>query len=298
LLPLNAWFTEVRGRRRYVGDLFTVSFAPSLTLLDICRQRRDTNGRTATDRLPLTVLDPTSNLPWTRLDALAVRPSPAPAHILAGSAATLRGWAERSARADPCHYAGHAVYRRDDPLASRLELTDGNLTLGLMFDGEMRVPPGANIVLSGCETAMTDYGDPADEYLGIASGFLFAGSASVLSTQWAVAEPAAALLIADYYANLETAEPAAALAQAQRQLRRTSRRDQRRLLDHVDELDRRGLLDEPSRDRLRDARQSLRSSRTDYAHPVYWAAYTITGIPNSAHSGRPANRPDSICSIA
>ncbi|MDT0353368.1 CHAT domain-containing protein [Pseudonocardia charpentierae] len=287
LLPLNAWFTTRWGRRSYVGDTFDVSFSPSLTLLDICRNRIDEATQAGSGgRLPLALLDPTSNLPYTRLDALAIRPEPSPTDILAGSDATLGRWAERAANADPCHYAGHAEYLRADPLGSRVELRDGALTLGRMFDGEVPVAPGATVVLSGCETAMTDYGDVADEYLGIASGFLFAGSAAVLSTQWAVAEGAAALLIAGYYANLRRTDPSAALAIAQRRLRRASRRDLIRLLDNTRDLDRLGLLGARTRAHLEDARQGARQVRLDYSHPVFWAAYTITGLharssPNS-----------------
>ncbi len=281
LLPLSAWFTTVRGRRRYVGDAFDVSFAPSLTLLDICRRRIDLDSRTG-PRRPFALLDPTSNLPWTRLDALAIVPTPPHGQIITGRDATLRQWADRSLEADPCHYAGHAAYLRADPLASRIELSDGDLTLGAMFDEWLTVAPGAAVVLSGCETALADFQDAADEYLGIAGAFLFAGSATILSTQWAVAEGPAALLIAYYYANLRHADPAAALAAAQRRLRRTARRDLTRLLDRVAELDRIGLLDPTAKGKLLDARHTTRRTRSDFSHPVFWAAYTVTGLHPSA----------------
>jgi CHAT domain-containing protein/tetratricopeptide (TPR) repeat protein len=279
LLPMSAWFTRVRGKRLYIGDAFDVSFAPSLTLLDICRQRIDDGGRADTGpRSALALLDPTSDLPFTRLDALAVRPVPTANRIFTGPHATTAHWIEHGPSADPCHYAGHAVYRRPDPLGSSIELGTGKVTLGDIFDDGVPVASGASLVLSGCETAMTDYGDAADEHLGLASGFLFAGSSSVLSTNWAVAEAPAALLIDHYYANLQQMEPAAALAEAQRKLRHSSRRDMVRLLDRVDVLDREGVLDKRSRDRLRHERESLRQGRADYSHPIYWAAYTVTGL--------------------
>ncbi|WP_460627761.1 CHAT domain-containing protein [Intrasporangium mesophilum] len=129
---------------------------------------------------------------------------------------------------------------------------------------------------------MSDYRDAVDEHLGIASGFLFAGSLSVLSTQWAVDERPAVLLIAAYYANLGRTDPASALAAAQRELRNASRRDLARLLDRVDELDAARVLDERSHATLQEARQSVRQRRPDYSHPVFWAAYTVTGLDGPA----------------
>lgn len=116
------------------------------------------------------------------------------------------------------------------------------------------------MVLSGCETAMTDFADVADEHLGIASGFLFAGSAAILSTQWAVTEGAAALLTAAYYARLQKAGPAAALRAAQHHVRQAGRNDLRRLTGHA--------------------------RRVDFRHPVFWATYTVTALPALASAGR------------
>lgn len=113
LLPLAAWFGGTGRHQRYVGDQFDVTVAPSLTLLEICRERvAESADRGA--RLPLLLLDPTGDLPLARLDARAVRP--AGGRVLVGSRATVPAWAAQAADADPVHYAGHAEYRRDDPL--------------------------------------------------------------------------------------------------------------------------------------------------------------------------------------
>ncbi|RSM41126.1 hypothetical protein DMB66_56480 [Actinoplanes sp. ATCC 53533] len=262
---------------------------PSLTLLDICRQRVDTADRAA-PRRPLALLDPTGDLPMTRLDGLAIHPTPDSGRILTGANATSGRWADAARDADPCHYAGHAAYSRDDPLESRIELADGALVLGSLFDEHVPVPAGGNVVLSGCETAMTDHTEPADEHLGIASGFLFAGSAAVLSTQWAVAEAPAAILVDQYYTHLRRDEPARALRIAQRALRKASRADLAHLLDRADRLAGMDVLDERTRQRLRTDRQALRGTRIDYSHPVHWAAYTATGYTPPGPDDQVTNR--------
>ncbi|GIJ51673.1 hypothetical protein Val02_85590 [Virgisporangium aliadipatigenens] len=276
LLPVSAWYDRRGRRRRYVSDRFDVSYTPSLTLLDICRQRADATDTTV-PRRPLVLLDPTRDLPMARLDALAVRPAPAANRILAGSRATTDRWIRAAADANPCHYAGHAGYRRDDPLESRIELADGALTLGNLFDGRVPVPAGADIALSGCETAMSDHQNPADEYLGIASGFLFAGAATVLSTQWAIADEPASLLVDRFYAQLRNTNPPRALRNAQRALRGASRSDLYQLIDRASRQANSEILDAHARQRLAAKRSALRNAEIDYAHPVHWAAYTLTG---------------------
>jgi CHAT domain-containing protein len=186
---------------------------------------------------------------------------------------------EVSGSADPFHFAGHGEYLLGDPLASRLKLAGSSLTLGELFDEMVPVAVGASIVLPACETWMTDYGDPADEQIGIAGGFLFAGAASVLSTQWAVDDLAAALIIARYYESLARRSPAGALADAQRTLRSATRRDVRRLMRRTDALRRLGFLDERSRQELDRIAQGLSRRRVNYSHPIYWAAFTVTAAP-------------------
>ncbi|GAB3062483.1 hypothetical protein GCM10027053_26180 [Intrasporangium mesophilum] len=286
LLPVSAWYDRQQRRRRYVGDQFEVSHAPSLTLLKVCAERLDDRSRLElTSISPLVLLDPTCNLPIARMDALAVRPPPAPSRILSGTGATLDKMLESSGSADPLHFAGHGKYLPDDPLGSRLELADGNLTIGELFDEHTSIVSGARIVLPACETSMTDYADPADEHLGIASGFLFGGGACVLSTQWAVDELAAAMLVARYYEALEDKSPAAALAEAQRKLRTASRRDLRRLMGRIGTIEHLGLLDERSRSALDRVAQGLGRHRFDYSHPVFWAAFTVTAAPPAGSNG-------------
>jgi CHAT domain-containing protein len=275
LLPVTAWWCRRAGRRRYVLDDYEVCFAPSLTLLQICAERR--SEASAAGR-PLALLDPTGDLPLTRLDALALGAGLTPDRVFAGSAASVAQWRAAGADASPVHYAGHGRYDWGEPLDSSIPLHDGALTLGEMFDEEMALRPAAEISLLGCETSMTDPRDLADEYLGLASGFLFAGASSVLSTLWAVQEAPAMLLSARYYSERQRgASPSAALRAAQRWLRGAGLSDVRRTLNRADDLERLGLLNDALRDALPRIRQPARPwERRPFAHPIVWGAYTAT----------------------
>jgi CHAT domain-containing protein len=275
LLPVTAWWCRRAGRRRYVLDDYEVCFAPSLTLLQICAERC---GQASASGRPLALLDPTGDLPLTRLDALALGANLAPDRVFAGPAATAAQWRAAGTDASLAHYAGHARYDWDKPLDSAIPLYDGTLTLGEMFDDEMPLRPAAEISLLGCETSMTDPRDLADEYLGLASGFLFAGASSVLSTLWAVQEAPAMLLSARYYSERQRgARPSAALRAAQQWLRTAGPADIRRTANHADDLERLGLLNDAIRDALPRIRQPARPwGRRPFAHPIVWGAYTAT----------------------
>ena len=110
------------------------------------------------------------------------------------------------------HLACHAQFRTDNPVFSALHLHDGVLTAEAI--GALRLP-GVNIVLSGCETALSDAGG-GDEMFGLTRAFLVAGASRVLAALWPVDDATTAELMFDLYAGLRRGEsPGAALRHAQ-----------------------------------------------------------------------------------
>jgi CHAT domain-containing protein len=74
-------------------------------------------------------------------------------------------------------------------------------------------------VLNGCESGMLTP-DGTDEYLGLPSGFLYAGAACVISTLWAVNDLSSALVMDRFHGEVANGSyPAAALREACRWLR-------------------------------------------------------------------------------
>jgi hypothetical protein len=69
---------------------------------------------------------------------------------------TAGQWSQRSAQATHTHHGGHAGYHWQDQLSSCLDLADGSLTLGDLFDDAIRLSETQLTVLSRCEAAMTD----------------------------------------------------------------------------------------------------------------------------------------------
>jgi CHAT domain-containing protein len=76
------------------------------------------------------------------------------------------------------------------------------------------------VTLSACETGLIDFRNTSDEYIGLPSGFLYAGAASVVSSLWTVSDLSTAFLMVKFYENLlSQTSVTISLNQAQRWLR-------------------------------------------------------------------------------
>jgi CHAT domain-containing protein len=274
LTPISGWHPAGR-HGRYVIDDFEVCYAPSMTIREVCRRRRDYSK--GASRLVAVAGGASLSLTTIRMAHRTLHPDN---YIpLSGPNADQEHWSGSSPEATQTHYSGHAEYLPDegDPLSSCLQLTDGNLTLGDLFDGAVPLPRSRITALCACETTMTDPGDPADEFLGISAGFIFGGSPVVLSTVWSVDATATLLLSARFYRELPGRRPGEALRRAQRWLRDLS--------NHAIAAELRRILASEQNPRERTAlKGALATCRgrgpftKPYQHPVYWAAFTVAGI--------------------
>jgi CHAT domain-containing protein/tetratricopeptide (TPR) repeat protein len=255
-------------------DRWTVRYSPSGDVL------RSTKRRPAgqTRRL-LAIADPTFELPAASAEVEAVETHFAPTErtVLSGAAATRAAVLTDLIGRSHVHIASHATYGWDDPSRSRLALYGSDsLKLGEVT-AAVNLRDTRLVVLSACETGITEVEMSPDEFIGLAGAFLAAGAQAVLSTLWAVHDLPTALLVARFY-DLHLgagATPAVALAEAQRWLRDAT----------VAELLRVGPW---SRDHLPTGRAEdmwrslvafgdVEPSSKPFAHPVFWAAFTVTG---------------------
>ncbi|HEU4562392.1 MAG TPA: CHAT domain-containing protein, partial [Longimicrobium sp.] len=289
LLPLHA--LKVAGQM--LVDRFPrgVAYAPSARLLGLAQGRE----RRAFDFL-MAVQDPASNgadpLPAADQEVTMVAERfTHPPRVLRGEEATraaLLG-APELLTANALHFACHGQFEPANPLDSALLLAgDDELTLAEVF--ALELDDCRLAVLSACGTGRVGVGN-TEEYVGLPAGFLYAGSAAVVSSLWSVDDVSTALLAARMYHRLrERGDPCApyavaeALAFAQRWLRDSTTTELENWLGehYPDTL-------APYAERMRSgARRRRRGPSEDeagewypddcpFAEPFYWAPFIATG---------------------
>jgi CHAT domain-containing protein/HEAT repeat protein len=276
LIPFGALFREDdSGRRHYLIDDFSVEYAPSATLLNICRQRK---ARPRQDNL-LAVSNPTGDLHYADLEVTSIVGTftTSKPMIIQGERAKPQKVRSEIPRNAYFHFAGHSQFNWDDPLESDLRFAfKEKLTLADLLTEPVSLGGNKLVVLSSCESNVTDPDDLADEYLGISSGFLFGGSPLILSSLWRVDDLAAALLMSRFYqAMREEKKPArVALQIAQRWLRQLRKgQTHKYMLRGLTPNNNRILKSEMDDDYLTGEIDLL----YPYRHPRFWAAFVLVG---------------------
>ncbi|NES17923.1 MAG: CHAT domain-containing protein [Symploca sp. SIO3E6] len=129
------------------------------------------------------------------------------------------------------------------------------------------------VTLSACETGLIDFRNTSDEYIGLPSGFLYAGAAIVVSSLWTVNDLSTAFLMIRFYQNLKDGLAGAlALNQAQLWLRDLTKGDLERWIEES------SLPLKPAvRISLRRRLHKLEDGAKPFASPFYWAAFCGIG---------------------
>lgn len=101
------------------------------------------------------------------------------------------------------HFAGHAVFNPDEPLASGLVLGDGSiLTAASILQGNaLKTNCGRLLVLSACQTGVNMV-TPGGEILGLARALMYAGMPNLVLSLWEVADRSTAQLMLDFHEAL------------------------------------------------------------------------------------------------
>jgi tetratricopeptide (TPR) repeat protein len=177
------------------------------------------------------------------------------------------------------HFTGHGAYNSRTPANSALALTDGLLTAKDI--SQLDLSSYELIFLAACETALTGNDDIKTEYVGLASAFLKAGAANVLSTLWPVNEVSSCWFSIYFYQQLlQNHAPALSLHNTQKWLKTVTIAH---LIQWIEELSQLPNLGYHWQKEFKLEIQNLKEEKgklnTDppYAHPFYWAAFTLTG---------------------
>lgn len=188
-VPLHAVSAE--GKPLIVRN--AISYAPSASALRYCIRRRHPAGQVSEAAV---FGNPEGELPLAEKEAKAIS-------RLFNTSPALRNDVTRDrvlgglTSGDLFHFAGHAVFDDQDPLASGLVLANGDVLsardLFSVSATKLRL-----VTLSGCVTGYSGL-QPGDELLGLSRSLLHAGASSLLLTLWEIEDESGAQLMAAFY---------------------------------------------------------------------------------------------------
>ena len=298
LFPLHALPISHNGKTVCLLDCFPkgVSYAPSCQLLQQAQQRKRPNFTHL-----FAIQNPTNDLISTDLEVQAIAGYFNPVNIFKHETATLAAINDDKVVLNTthcAHFSCHGYFNPANPHKSALILADAPLTdtsaqsntkhylklrqgktldlnqcLTLDAILDLSLEYCRLVTLSACETGLIDLFNTSDEYIGLPSGFLVAGSPSVVSSLWRVDDLSTAFLMIRFYKNLKAGMSIAlALNQAQCWLRQVTKRE----LEHWCEHEKLELNDLQSY-----AFDSLLHQKEDkhkpFQNPFYWAAFCAVG---------------------
>ncbi len=252
-----------------------VRYAPSCQLLHLTQNQK----KSFFFESLWAVQNPTGDLSYADLEVSAIRSTFPTAQVLAGREATKTALITHpdDIQADCVHFACHGIFDLESPLESALILAQEQgepssqgerLLLSEIFDLDLR--RCGLVTLSACETGLTDFTVLSDEYVGLPSGFLYAGTPCLVSSLWTVSDVSTAILMGRFYENLQSQMPVAvALNQAQCWLRDATG-------DKLNQwIEERPL---PLSATLRlSLKRRFRQEQHPFRFPYYWAAFCAIG---------------------
>ncbi|MDQ2099233.1 MAG: CHAT domain-containing protein [Tychonema bourrellyi B0820] len=308
LLPLHALTSRrLRQNVEETGTLLElfpggVRYTPSCQLLQLSQRVNPTGEESSPTRL-FAIQNPTEDLDFTDIEVEAIAKSFNPAEVLIREKASKTGLQQQLKalqNADIAHFSCHGFFYFLDPRKSALILAGAKiatdnvdsdnksyirlsedelldiekcLTLEEIFD--LPLSKCSLVTLSACETGLTDIGDTTDEYIGLPSGFLYAGTTNVISTLWAVNDVSTAILMIRFYELFlsETRPPVAiALRESQLWLRDATVQD---LVDWVAGC--KLISDERKEEMQNSIEFGKKPADKRYQSPHFWAAFCAIG---------------------
>ncbi|QLE45741.1 tetratricopeptide repeat protein (plasmid) [Nostoc sp. C052] len=199
-----------------IQDLFVggVSYAPSCQLLQLLQKRQRHDFQSL-----FVIQNPTEDLIYTDLEVDNILNFFSSHQLFSykqATKATLLQQISQLKKANCLHFSCHGSFNFNSPQDSCLKLAgsvDENgcldlsqcLTLDNLFEQDFQLDNCRLVILSACETGLIDFTNRSDEYISLTSGFLYAGSTSVVSSLWTVNDFSTAFLMIKFLQNLKAA---------------------------------------------------------------------------------------------
>jgi CHAT domain-containing protein len=269
LFPLNALPV---AEQKYFLDYFhkIIYYKESIHLLQLAQKRERPN---LSNFFAIQNPNPEDNLSYADLEVEVIRSFFSIVQVLNKQTATKATLTDNQdlSSVHCSHFSCHGTFNLEFPLESALLLAnEERLTLAEIFG--LSLNQCRLVTLSACETGLTDPTSISDEYIGLPSGFLYAGCTNVVSSLWTVNQVSTAFLMIKFYQNLKENQSsvAKALNNAQRWLRDAT---QQQLLEWATQLN----LDKNKMTQIEDELDWYDSDEKPFNSPYHWAAFCAIG---------------------
>jgi CHAT domain-containing protein len=208
-------FHALRRDATYLVDEYEMSYAPSASVLKLCRAKRRAQAAAGNSQTPIHLLAlgvAEAGTPSIEEEILALSKIFPDTIQLTGSKATHDNLKAFAPQTRFLHLASHGYFRRDNPMFSFLKLADSHLHFYNLLDLELKAEM---VTLSACHTGVNAI-FPGDELHGLMRGFLYAGTPSMVVSLWAVNDRSTTELMRAMYAGIKAGKSKrTALRQAQ-----------------------------------------------------------------------------------
>uniref|UniRef100_UPI0035CC5486 CHAT domain-containing protein n=1 Tax=uncultured Bradyrhizobium sp. TaxID=199684 RepID=UPI0035CC5486 len=279
-IPIEAGRNPIT--REYLLDRFQISTAPSIRFWQAARARKA--QRDGQPNSVAGIFNPTGDLKFASaeevlvanamsgLELQTVPPGTGPLDLLA----KFKGHAI-------WHFATHHRFNWSSYLASGLELgrsasgASSRLTLEELSFAATEIGPKL-VILTACESGLTDVKHYPDEVSGMSTAFLQLGASGVISARWNVSDLATALIVGQFYSRhlRHGLDSYPAFREAQLWLRDATREEIFSFLQEQQAMMKMGLATDKLQPLL-DAVKQYPSNSRPFSDPKYWAAFNYQG---------------------
>lgn len=258
-------FAALHDGERFVIEKYNLARIPAFSLTDTSYETKSTKSDRQVLAMGATKFDELPSLPGVEVELNTIVPKLWSGRKLVNRDFTIENFIRlhQQGNFEIAHIASHSRFLPGSPENSFIQFSDRKLSLAQIADLELDLPQIDLLVLSACETAM---GNEDAEY-GFAGLAMQAGVKSALASLWAVDDAGTVLLMSEFYRQLKsTPIKSAALRQAQINL-----------LEHQVFVENRQIKGLDIKVNL--PATTISNANANYAHPFYWAGFTIIGNP-------------------
>jgi len=214
-------FQALSDGNSYLIQQYKVFYAPSVTVLKFCLQKRSQSKKSLLAIGPPPFDDLSLQLKFAEKESYLVSKNFKQNLLLVREQAKESNFRKYAGEYDIVHIATHGYFSKDAPMKSYLLLlgdqdNDGKLSAYELFGIKLNA---YLVTLSACQTAVSRV-SRGDEILGLVRGLIYAGTPSIVASLWNVDDASTAELMNEFYSNLITMDKAEALQYAQLKIMR------------------------------------------------------------------------------